>query len=254
MKKVVYLLLLVPLLVISQNKQEYMVFENAMVTANPEKITEFEKGLTAHNKKYHAEGAFAARVYWVMNGDNVGKYILSTGPLPWSAFDARPSEEGHAEDWNSNVAAYAEPNWNQTYWKFKADLSNFPKDITVKKLHLNIFDFKRFKGEKAMKLMDKIKKTMVEKFPEDSYGIYTNEFPSTDDGRDMVFVSFFEKSSWLGEDNEFAKKYDETNGEGSFANFIKEWETVTNGGEQEVWIYREDLSGIKGEVKAETRQ
>ncbi len=254
MKKVIYILLLAPLMLISQTTDEYLIIENATITANPTKIAEFEKGLASHNKKYHSEGAFGARTYWITNGDNAGKYVLVTGPLPWSALDNRPNQEGHSEDWNKNVAAYAMPNWNQTYWKFQTDISNFPKDFMVNKLHLSIYDIKRFKGAKAVGLMKKIHKVMTEKFPDDPYGIYTNEMPSTKEGRDMVFVSFFNKSSWMGEDIEFPKKYDEVHGDGSFAHFLKDWEEVTVGGEQEVWLFRKDLSGISGEITAAQRQ
>ncbi len=254
MKKLLYTMLLLPLVIMAQEAQEYMIFENAMLTAHPAKITEFENGLAAHNKKYHAEGVFASRVYWITNGDNSGKYVLATGPLPWSAIDSRTDQTEHAEDFNTNVAPYSMADWNQTYWKFEAALSNFPKDFTLRAMHLNMFDISRFQGKKAMDLMEDIKKVMVEKFPEDAYGIYTNEMPSTKEGRDMVFISFFEKSAWMGEDNEFEKKYDEVHGAGGFAAFLKEWGEVTNGGEQEVWLYRDDLSGNSGEIKVETRQ
>jgi len=254
MKKTLFLLLLIPCLAISQTDQEYMILENAMVTVNPSKITAFEKGLAEHNKKYHSEGAFAARTYWITNGDNAGKYVLVTGPLPWSAMDSRPNQEGHSEDWNKNVAAYAMPDWNQTYWKFEAALSNFPNDFTLNKIHLNIFDIKRFKRQKAMELMKKIHKTMTVKFPNDAYGIYTNELPSTKEGRDLTFVSFFDKSSWMSEDNEFPKNFNEVHGEGSFEHFLEDWGKVTVGGEQEVWIYRKDLSGADALIKAASRQ
>ncbi|MGB5269512.1 MAG: hypothetical protein WBN52_03330, partial [Eudoraea sp.] len=88
MRKFLYLMLLFPFLVISQGAQEYMVMENVMLTAIPTKTAEFEAGLAAHNKKYHAEGAHGARVYWISNGKNAGKYIWAMGPLPWSAMDS----------------------------------------------------------------------------------------------------------------------------------------------------------------------
>jgi hypothetical protein len=48
------------------------------------------------------------------------------GPTPWSAMDARPAQvDGHYADWNKNVAAYAMPQGNTTYWKFNAEMSRF---------------------------------------------------------------------------------------------------------------------------------
>ncbi|MCF4102533.1 hypothetical protein L1I30_12730 [Gillisia sp. M10.2A] len=251
MKSLFYWMLLVPLLVISQENQEYGVLENAMLTAAPAKIQQFESGIAAHNKKFHASGPYGARVYWISNGPNVGKYIWVMGPLTWSAFDSRPAaENGHDADWNMNVLPYILPESDQTYWKFESGLSNFSQGFTIKNLLVDMYDIKRFQKEKVMKMMEKIKKVMVEKFPEETYGMYTNILPSTKDGRDLAYVSFFEKSAWMGEDGKFPEKYNEVHGAGSFESFLKEWGEVSQGQQSELWIFRPDLSGLSGEVKA----
>ncbi|MEZ4881661.1 MAG: hypothetical protein R2775_04710 [Flavobacteriaceae bacterium] len=68
MKKLIFTMLLLPLLSIGQESTEYGVFENAVLTPNPGQITQFEKGITAHNKKYHGDGPYGGRVYWISNG------------------------------------------------------------------------------------------------------------------------------------------------------------------------------------------
>lgn len=249
MKTIFTWILLLPFLVISQNT-EYSVFENGLITANPTQVKQFEAGMASHNKKYHSDDVYGARVYTVNNGPNVGKYMWVMGPLPWSAFDNRPAQEGHDDDWNNNVIAYATSEGNQTYWKYEAALSSISKDFTVKNMLLDFYDVKRFKGKNALELLGKIKKVMTDKFPNEIYGIYTNEFPSTKEGRDIAYISFYDKSSWLGEDREFAKKYDEVHGNGSFETFLKDWEAVTEGSESELWNYSTALSGKSANVKA----
>tara|TARA_R110002049_G_scaffold2179_1_gene15713 strand:+ start:8118 stop:8882 length:765 start_codon:yes stop_codon:yes gene_type:complete len=254
MKKAILLMLVLPLLALGQNSTEYMVFENAMITANPAHVKQFEAGMAAHNKKYHNDETYGARVHMIGNGQNVGKYMWVMGPLPWSAFDNRPAKDGHDEDWNNNVLAYATGDTNLTYWKFESGLSNFTKDFDVKNLQVDIYDIKRFKGKKTMEILEKIQKVMVEKFPNENYGIYTNEFPSTKEGRDIAFISFYQKSAWLGQDREFAKKYDEVHGNGSFATFLKDWEGLTDGSETELWINKPELGGIVDRVTVKKRQ
>lgn len=211
--------------------------------------------MSAHNKKYHADGACGANVYWISNGKNLGSDVWIMNPHPWSARDGRPAQKDHNADWNKNVLPYVVSDGDQTYWKFNADLSNFPKDFILKNLLVEIYDLKRFQGKKMRELMQKIHKMMVEKFPEETFGIYTNELPSMTDGKDLANVSFFDKFSWMGEDSKFPEKYNEVNGAGSFATFLKEWEEITNGKySSEIWIYRADLSGLNGEIKAVTRQ
>ena len=255
-KKVVFLMLLLPLLALSQSNTEYGVFENALLIPNHAQITQFEKGIMEHNKKYHGDEPYGVRVYWIANGPNTGNYVWVMGPSPWSAMDNRPAQkDGHDVDWNTNVAPYTMANSGaQTYWRGQTELSRFPKDFTIKKMAVDTWDIKRGKYEDAMKLVKKVHDVYAEKSPDETFGIYTNEFGSTKEGRDLAVISFFEKSAWLGEDHSIAKKYDEMNGTGSWKQFLKDWMDVTNGGGTEIWIYREDLSGISGDVKVAERQ
>lgn len=252
MKKSLLLVFLLPLLALGQSEDVTVVFESGLLTPNPTQVVQLEKGLTAHNKKYHGEGPYGTRVYWVSNGPNTGSYVWVMGGLPWGAMDNRPGKEsGHDADWDNNVAPYLTAGSGaQTYWKFNPKLSRFGKDFNIKYLLVDYYDIKRGKKKDALKLVEKIHKAYAEKLPEEIFGIYTNEFPSTEDGRDLAVISFFDKSSWLGEEGSVAKKYDEMYGAGSFEKFIADWMEVTEGGATELWVFRPDLSGKNGEVKA----
>ena len=257
MNKSIFFMLLLPLLAIAQNKNEYMVFEDALLTPNPEKISQFEKGVAAHNKKYHAGyGPYGARVYWVNNGKDTGSYNWIMGPFPWSAIDERPtSDDGHDTDWDTTVMPYVTAeSGDQTYWKFNSEISHFPIDFTQKNLLVDYYDVNRGKMADALKLVEKINKVYVDKLPDETYGIYTNEFSSTKEGRDLAIISFFDKSSWLGENNGVDKKFDEVYGAGSWDQFLIDWTAITASGETELWSFRPDLSGNIGESKATPRK
>lgn len=249
-------MLLAPLLVLAQNNAEYMVFENALLTPNPSQIAQFEKGVAAHNKKFHGDGPYGVRMYWISNGPNTGSYIWSMGSFPWSTLDNRPAQkDGHDTDWNLNVAAYMMPDSGmQSYWRFNNELSRVPKDFTIKNMLVDYYDIKRGNTEDVMKLIEKVNKAYAEKSPDETFGIYTNEFGSTKEGRDLAVISFFDKSAWLGQDNSIAKKYDDLYGTGSWDQFLKDWYAVTEGGESEMWIFRPELSGISGDIKAADRK
>lgn len=252
MKKLILVLLMLPIMALAQKDKEYRIFETANLTPKSGEVEQLEAGIKAHNKKYHAEGDFAARVYWIANGRYTGNYHWSMGSLPWSAMDNTTWDESeHASDWNKNVQAHITP-WSgdQSYWKFNAELSQFPKDFTLKNLHATYFDVKRGEWENAMTLIKKVVDVYRAKLPDTTFGIYTNELPSTKNGRDIVMISFFDKAAWMGEDHSIKSKYEEVHGAGSFADFIKDWIAVTNGSESELWIFRPDLSGKSGQVKA----
>lgn len=254
MRKLIFTILLIPILVISQNATDYSVFENGMITANPTKIKEFEKGVAAHNKMYHAEGIYGARVYWVSNGTNVGKYIWAMGPLPWSAMDTRPAKEGHDEDWNTNVLPYTMAEGDQTYWRFHTALSNFPKDFNLKYLKVMMLDMVPFKEQQFLEQLEKVAAVMKAKYPNEPYGMYTNEMPSDKDGRDFAYVDFFDKMGFLGREDTFPKDFEAVHGEDSWDAFLNVMTETTKGMQTELWVFREDLSGLSGKVIALERQ
>ena len=172
MKKLLFIFLMLPLLVVSQNAQEDLIIENVMLTVNPEKIAEFEAGIAAHNKKFHAEGPYGARVYNILNGRNAGKYMLIMGPLPWSAMDARPTSQEHTDDNNENVSQYLMSDVEVNYMKMHPELSNFSKDFEINKVSVFMIDVKRFKeGDFMEKVLSKVAKVYKEKMPDQVYGV-----------------------------------------------------------------------------------
>lgn len=253
MKKLLFAMLLVPLLVVSQSN-EALVLENVMLTVQPDKIAEFEAGIAAHNNKFHAEGPYGARVYNVQNGKNAGKYMLIMGPLPWSAMDGRPSTQEHSDDNNKNVNAYITSEVEVNYMKMHPELSNFSKDFEINKVSVFMIDVKRFKnGDFMEKVIKKVAKVYKEKLPDQIYGVYSNEMNNMD-GMDFGWVEFFESSSWMAREDKFAQYFEEVHGAGSFQTFIADVEATTDGDRTEIWTLRNDLSGPGPMVEAVTRQ
>jgi len=250
MKKVLTIILLLPTWIIAQENQESLVFENVMLTVHPTKIAQFEAGVAAHNKKYHSEGAHQANVYNITTGKNAGKYMWNMGPLPWSAIDNRPTKEGHEEDWNTNVAAHTTGEADVIYWKFHPQFSNFSKDFTLKHISVFMLDVKRFKDPQAIEIIKKVQKVQMAKRPNEMYGVYTNEMANMD-GQDIAWVSFFDKMSFLGQDDTFVKDYEVVHGEGTFLKFLADVDACMAGEYEEIWTFRKDLSGTSGQVVAQ---
>ena len=253
MKKLFFLILLIPFLAMPQNNAEYAIMENTLLTPNSADVKKFETNIASHNKQFHAEGPFGARVYYIASGENAGSYMWVMGPLPWSAMDSREESEAHTNDWNSNVQPYISNKTATTYWKFENGLSSFPVDFTLDKLLLDFYDIKRFQGDKVNSAMEKVKKVMGDAYKDMAYGIYMNEMPSTKDGKDMVAVYFFDKYSFMSEDPKFVDSYNKLYGDGSFKDFLKEWGEITEGGSTELWIFQPKLSGLSGEIQAADR-
>ncbi len=253
MKKLMCTLLLLPLLAVAQTN-ESLIIENVMLTVNSENIKEFETGIAAHNKKFHADGPYGARVYNILNGKNAGKYMLVMGPLPWSAMDARPSSQEHTDDNDKNITKYMTPDVEVNYMKMHPELSNFSKDFEINKVSVFMIDIKRFKEQEFMeKVLKKVVKMYLEKRPDQIYGIYSNEMNNMD-GMDFAWVDFFNNSSWLGEEDTFAQDFESVHGTGSLQQFMADVEATTDGDRTEIWTLRKDLSGPSAKVMSATRQ
>ncbi len=250
MKKLFYLLLLLPFLAVSQASGDYGVLVNEIISPNPMHMQEFEEGLAAHNKKFHNQEMYGARTYEIYNGKNTGKYVVIMGPMSWADADKMPEQsKDHDTDWSSNVMAKSNPGTVRTFWKAHADKGNIPKDFKINKLLVDTYTINRGKGEKAMEQVKNVQKVMMEKYPELTYMVYTNELANSAEGNDLAVVYFFDNWSWMGEDPKFKEAYNELHGSGSYDKFIEDWEEVSGGKQSEIWIFRPDLSGVNGEIK-----
>lgn len=255
MKNLLFLMLFSPLLGFAQAADEYLIFELNYFTPAPGKSAAFESALGAHNKKFHASGPYGVRVYTILNGPNTGQYVWSMGPLKWSAYDGKPSgEEMHDQDWSSTVDPNLSQGSNTQFMKLDSKLSRFPNDFSVNRIYFNHWDAKPMSNQKLKDLIEKVHKVYVEKLPNDTYGIYFNELPSTKAGNDISVGFFFDKYSWISEDSGFDKKFEEVHGNGSWETFLKDWHDNVLGMESEIWEFREDLSGMSSLVKAAERQ
>lgn len=247
MKNLLIVILIFPFLLSAQS-QEYAVFESINIAPQTHKVKEFEAKLAAHNKKYHAQAPYSARVYSIVSGPNMGSYIWNMGPIPWSAMGARPSEGGHNDDWTDNVVSTLSEDAYGRYWKQEQELSHFPGDFTLSKLMIWYIDVERFAMPQMIELMKKVREVYAAKLPQETYGVYSNELSSTRDGKDLAIVWFFGDYAWMGEDLEFSKHYNEVHGAGSFEAFLKDFGANSKGVESELWEFRPDLSGIDGKV------
>lgn len=120
MKKFLCMILLIPVLGISQTKNVVSVNR---VFPKADKVLEFEKALATHAQKYHT-GDWNWRVYEIQSGPDAGGYHITEGPTSWDAFDSRGDlGTEHNNDWNKNVAVYLTDRVELSYSVFVDSLS-----------------------------------------------------------------------------------------------------------------------------------
>ena len=85
MKKILSLVLFIPIFGMSQNQT---VINASRYFPKADKVMEFEKALVAHIQKFHS-GDWKWRVYEIQTGPDAGGYEVIEGPKTWDEFDKR---------------------------------------------------------------------------------------------------------------------------------------------------------------------
>jgi hypothetical protein len=120
MRKIFLLLLLAPVLSISQTKN---VINANRVFPKVDKVLEFEKAIAAHAQKYHS-GDWRWRVFDIQTGPDAGGYHITEGPTSWEAIDGRGNlGTEHNNDWNKTVAIHLTDRGSSSYGVFQDSLS-----------------------------------------------------------------------------------------------------------------------------------
>ena len=236
--------LLLPFVATGQDGQGYQMFENFYITPKAGMGAELEAAMGAHNKKYHAEPPYAAQVYYVINGENAGKYVWSMGPATWTDHENRPSDDGHDTDWDKNVGTLIDEYGSTDFWKLDVKHSRFTGAFDLNKLQLWIVDIKDGQMYRANAIFKKVNE-VHEAMDEVPFGIYRKQM-SGSEGPDLAMIWFFDSLAWFDEEPMFRKHYEEINGEGSFQQLLDEWDDVVESLQNEVWVFQPEMSGHDG--------
>ncbi len=243
-------LLLVPILAFGQSS-DYAMFENFYFTTKAGHAADLKKSLSAHNKKYHPQGDYAAQVYSVQNGPNAGKLVWSMGPTTWTKIENRPQEEGHDGDWDENIAIHIESYDATEYYKMDDDLSNFPAPFDLSVLRLWMVDIGEDHEHHFDMIMKRIKAVNVESGSTLPFGVYRRQLAGSH-GIDAILVWFVESLEWFDTQSDFAKNYEAVHGEGSMDDLIDDWRMITDRVDVEIWRFDPELSGHDGKAVERT--
>jgi len=168
MRKLLLMVLLIPVLGIGQTKN---VINSTRVFPKADKVSEFEKALTAHAQKYHT-GNWKWMVYDIQTGPDAGGYQITEGPLGWESFNDRGNlGEAHTNDWNKNVGIYLSDRNQQSYAVYIDSLSTVALTNFSDKIIINHMYPKPGMINGAVDLVKKMKKVWTE--GKENVAVYT---------------------------------------------------------------------------------
>ena len=145
MKKMMLLLLVLPLFAFAQNKTLLGVdryFPKA------DKVKQFEKAVALHAQQYHKDD-HKWRVYTIETGPDAGGYMVIEGPTNWDGLDKRGDlGAAHTKDWESTVQPTLSDRTSTMYLTVREDLSTVVQGDYSDKISINHLFFKPgFYGE-----------------------------------------------------------------------------------------------------------
>ena len=237
MKKSLFLVLLLPLLGITQTKT--LITSNRLFAKN-NKVSDFEKALTAHAQKYH-KGEMAWRVWSIESGPDAGGYMVTEGPSTWSTLDGRGDISAeHTADWEKNVLPLTTGLGQSGYYDFQADLSTVQLTDYADKIVINHMTAKPGKINDMKALLQKLKKVWQDS--NESVAVYATVF-SGEPG--YIYVTRLKNGlKELAADyrKPLADRYNAANGAGSFDGWLKDYADIVQSRWSELLMYKPLLS------------
>ncbi len=189
----------------------------------------FEAAVLAHNKKYHPEGPYAARFRKIEYGPKAGWYIWVFGPVPYGSMDTRPAKEnGHHEDWSTNVDPLVSEYGPVSWFNYNPDLS-YGLDIFKKAKHYESYgiDLKPKQYYRFKALCEKMKKA-YESIGTIAFIVLENNLHFKD-GPDVAIIWSFDTYAGWQKDPGPKAAFEKLYGEGSWQTAMDEWTDIVNG-------------------------
>lgn len=236
MKLFALMLLSLPFAAISQTKN---VVSTHRVFPKIDKVMEFEKALAAHAQKYHT-GDNHWRVFAIQSGPDLGGYHITEGPKSWESEDARGDiNPEHQADWNKNVAIYLTDRQSGGYSVYLDSLSTVAIGDYSDKIQITHVYPKLGKEGDVWNIIRRMRKVWM------ANGQTVAVYSSNGSGPSQYSIVTRYKQGLKEKADGFRKPfrdvYNTVNGEGAYAQYLKDAENV-----QESWsellFLRKDLS------------
>jgi hypothetical protein len=215
MKKIMLLLLALPLFGMAQNKT---LISGSRYFPKEGKAKLFEKALAIHAEKWH-KGDHKWRVYTIETGPDAGGYLVVEGPTNWAGIDKRGDlGDVHMKDWETTVQTHLSARTSTMYMTFSEELSTVPQGDYSDKISISHLFFKPgYRGDMLANLA-----IMKKVWQADGSSIAVYEASSSGEPQFTVVTRY--KQGLMQRDiinpTALPARFDKANGEGSWVKYI----------------------------------
>jgi hypothetical protein len=230
-------MMLIPTLGMAQTKN---LISTHRVFPKVDKVLEFEKAIAAHAQKFHTGDAYW-RVFTIQSGPDAGGFHITEGPTSWTGEDNRGDlGPGHKEDWNKNVAIYLTDRQSVAYSVYIDSLSTIALGDFSDKINISHVYPKIGQGDNVINIIKKLKKYWA------SVGVTVAVYSASSSGSaQYTLVTRYKqglKEREPGFRKPFKEAYEAANGEGSYAQYLKDAAEFVQENWSELLFMRKDLS------------
>ncbi len=237
MKLFALMLLSLPFTAISQTKN---VVSTHRVFPKIDKVMEFEKALAAHAQKYHT-GDNHWRVFAIQSGPDYGGYHITEGPKTWESEDARGDiNPEHQADWNKNVAIYLSDKQSGGYSVYQDSLSTIAIGDYSDKIQISHVYPKIGKEGDVWNIIKRLRKAWM------ANGVTVAVYSTNGSGPSQYSIVTRYKQGLKEKTDGFRKPfrdvYNTVNGEGAYAQYMRDGAEYVQDSWSELLFYRKELS------------
>ena len=229
MRKILFMILALPLIGIAQNKN---LISATRYFPKTDKVVQFEKTLAAHAQKFH-KGDQHWRVWTVETGPDAGAYMVVEGPTNWDGVDKRGDlGEVHMKDWQTTVQPLLNDKYETMYLMFRPELSTVAQNDYAEKIYINhLFVKPGYRGE-IMSNLENMKKL------HEADGASVAVYDASSSGEPQFVVVTRYKKGLKERDvrmtEDFSTRFTKANGNGSFEKWltnykdgvVKQWSEI----------------------------
>jgi hypothetical protein len=231
-----------------EENKSYRMYDFVYIKPDYQHIEDLSKAMAKHNREYHNEGPYRARIWAVQTGEYTGWWAWIMGPCTYTDLDGRPDSKEHNEDWMGEVIPYVEELRHANFWKLNEDQSYIREgDFTGREIW-TVFDLRPFEKYRFNELLSQVKKVYEEKDYQHSYEVFHAEMEMKEMG-EVIIVSSFPNWAFFDRDRNFKKDFNEVHGEGAYWKFMEEYRDIVVSVDDQVTEVVPELSGGMKENK-----
>jgi hypothetical protein len=206
---------------IGNAQTDYRQWEAGYITAKAGQSEMFEKGITAHNRKFHNADPYKVAVFSVLSGPNSGKYFVALGPVTFTQIEGRPASDEHGMDWEKNVLPYVADEGETSYWRQDKDnVYNAPGSDKFTRARFRNFTLMPGQRDRFSALLKQVTAVYKAKALPASYSVYFKWGASV--GPNVIAEIDVEHWSFFDLPDTWKKDFDEVNGAGAYDRFIED--------------------------------